>query len=70
MRAVIVDNCCDTPPLYILFEDNDGVLSVSSVISVVMIAFFNFLTCEMLTILIPPIVVVIIRSACIKAACC
>lgn len=49
-------------PLYILFEKNDGALSILAVISGVMIAFFDFLTCETLTILIPLIIVFIIRK--------
>ena len=49
-------------PLYILFEKNDGALSIFAVISGVMIAFFDFLTCETLTILIPLIIVFIIRK--------
>ncbi|MGN0700954.1 MAG: hypothetical protein ACI4J8_08140 [Oscillospiraceae bacterium] len=49
-------------PLYILFEKNDGALSVLAVISGVMIAFFDFLTCETLTILIPLIIVFIMRK--------
>ena len=49
-------------PLYILFEKNDGVLSIFAVISGVMIAFFDFLTCETLTILIPLIIVFIMRK--------
>ena len=49
-------------PLYILFEKNDGALSIFAVISGVMIAFFDFLTCETLTILIPLIIVFIMRK--------
>lgn len=49
-------------PLYILFERNDGALSIFAVISGVMIAFFDFLTCETLTILIPLIIVFIMRK--------
>ena len=49
-------------PLYILFEKNDGALSILAVISGVMIAFFDFLTCETLTILIPLIIVFIMRK--------
>lgn len=49
-------------PLYILFEKNDGTLSILAVISGVMIAFFDFLTCETLTILIPLIIVFIMRK--------
>ena len=49
-------------PLYILFEKNDGALSILAVISGVMIAFFDFLTCETLTILIPLIIVFITRK--------
>ena len=48
--------------LYILYERNDGALSVLAVISGVMIAFFDFLTCETLTILIPLIIVCIMRK--------
>ena len=49
-------------PLYILFERNDGALSIFAVISGVMIAFFDFLTCETLTILIPLLIVFIMRK--------
>ena len=49
-------------PLYILFEKNDGALSIFAVISGVMIAFFDFLTCETLTILIPLLIVFIMRK--------
>ncbi|MGN0650668.1 MAG: hypothetical protein ACI4KM_09555 [Oscillospiraceae bacterium] len=49
-------------PLYILLEKNDGALSILAVISGVMIAFFDFLTCETLTILIPLIIVFIMRK--------
>ena len=49
-------------PLYILFEKNDGALSIFAVISGVMIAFFDFLTCETLTILIPLIIIFIMRK--------
>lgn len=49
-------------PLYILFEKNDSALSILAVISGVMIAFFDFLTCETLTILIPLIIVFIMRK--------
>ncbi len=49
-------------PLYILFEKYDGALSILAVISGVMIAFFDFLTCETLTILIPLIIVFIMRK--------
>ena len=49
-------------PLYILLEKNDGALSVLAVISGVMIAFFDFLTCETLTILIPLLIVFIMRK--------
>ena len=49
-------------PLYILFEKNDGALSILAVISGVMIAFFDFLACETLTILIPLIIVFIMRK--------
>ena len=49
-------------PLYILFEKNDSTLSILAVISGVMIAFFDFLTCETLTILIPLLIVFIMRK--------
>lgn len=49
-------------PLYILLEKNDGALSCLAVISGVMIAFFDFLTCETLTILIPLLIVFIMRK--------
>ncbi|MGN1339476.1 MAG: hypothetical protein ACI4WS_04225 [Oscillospiraceae bacterium] len=49
-------------PLYILFERHDSALSILAVISGVMIAFFDFLTCETLTILIPLIIVFIMRK--------
>lgn len=49
-------------PFYILLEKKDGALSVLSVISGVMIAFFDFLTTETLTILIPLLIVFIIRK--------
>ncbi|MBP1559940.1 MAG: hypothetical protein J6C96_01685 [Oscillospiraceae bacterium] len=49
-------------PLYILLEQNDGALSILAVISGVMIAFFDFLTCETLTILIPLLIVFITRK--------
>lgn len=49
-------------PLYILCEKNDSALSILAVISGVMIAFFDFLTCETLTILIPLIIVFIMRK--------
>lgn len=49
-------------PLYILLEQNDGALSILAVISGVMIAFFDFLTCETLTILIPLLIVFIMRK--------
>ncbi|MGN1421954.1 MAG: hypothetical protein ACI4XA_01120 [Oscillospiraceae bacterium] len=49
-------------PLYILFEKNDGALSILAVISGVTIAFFDFLTCETLTILIPLLIVFIMRK--------
>ncbi|MGN0686684.1 MAG: hypothetical protein ACI4KA_01095 [Oscillospiraceae bacterium] len=49
-------------PLYILCEKNDGALSILAVISGVMIAFFDFLTCETLTILIPLLIVFIMRK--------
>lgn len=49
-------------PLYILFEKNDGALSIFAVISGVTIAFFDFLTCETLTILIPLIIIFIMRK--------
>ena len=49
-------------PLYILLERNDGALSIFAVISGVMIAFFDFLTCETLTILIPLLIVFIMRK--------
>ncbi|MGN0674558.1 MAG: hypothetical protein ACI4KG_02305 [Oscillospiraceae bacterium] len=49
-------------PLYILFERNDSALSILAVVSGVMIAFFDFLTCETLTILIPLIIVFIMRK--------
>ena len=49
-------------PFYIIMERNDGALSILSVISGVMIAFFDFLTCETLTILVPLIVVFIMRK--------
>lgn len=49
-------------PFFIIFEKNDGALSVLSVISGVMIAFFDFLTCETLTIIIPLIIVFIMRK--------
>lgn len=49
-------------PFYIIMERNDGALSIISVISGVMIAFFDFLTCETLTILVPLLIVFIIRK--------
>lgn len=49
-------------PLYILFEKNEGALSIFAVISGVMIAFFDFLTCETLTILIPLLIVFIMKK--------
>ena len=49
-------------PLYILLEQNDGALSILAVISGVMIAFFDFLTAETLTILIPLLIVFIMRK--------
>lgn len=49
-------------PFYIIMERNDGALSIFSVISGVMIAFFDFLTCETLTILVPLIIVFIMRK--------
>ena len=49
-------------PLYILFDRNDGALSIFAVISGVMIAFFDFLTCETLTILIPLLIVFIMKK--------
>ena len=49
-------------PLYILFEKNDGMLSMLAVVSGVMIAFFDFLTCETLTILIPLLIVFIMKK--------
>ena len=49
-------------PFYIIMERNDGALSILSVISGVMIAFFDFLTCETLTILVPLIIVFIMRK--------
>ena len=50
-------------PFFILFEQRgDGILSVLSVISGVLIAFFDFLTAETLTILIPLAVVFMIRK--------
>ena len=49
-------------PLYILLEKNDSALSILTVISGVMIAFFDFLTCETLTILIPLLIVFIMRK--------
>ena len=49
-------------PLYILFEKNDGALSIFAVISGVMIAFFDFLTCETLTILITITIAFIMRK--------
>lgn len=49
-------------PLYIQFENNDGALSILAVISGVMIAFFDFLTAETLTILVPLLVVFIMRK--------
>lgn len=49
-------------PFCIIMERNDGALSIISVISGVMIAFFDFLTCETLTILIPLLIVFIIRK--------
>lgn len=49
-------------PLFIIFEKNNGALSIISVISGVMIAFFDFLTCETLTILVPLIIVFIMRK--------
>ena len=47
---------------YIIMERKDGALSILSVISGVMIAFFDFLTCETLTILVPLIIVFIMRK--------
>lgn len=49
-------------PFYILFAENDGALLFLAVISGVMIAFFDFLTAETLTILIPLLIVFIIRK--------
>lgn len=49
-------------PFFIIFEKNNGALSILSVISGVMIAFFDFLTCETLTILVPLIIVFIMRK--------
>lgn len=49
-------------PLYIRFENNDSALSILAVISGVMIAFFDFLTAETLTILIPLLIVFIMRK--------
>lgn len=49
-------------PFFIILERNDGALSILSVISGAMIAFFDFLTCETLTILIPLIIVFIMRK--------
>lgn len=49
-------------PLYILLEQNDEALSILAVISGVMIAFFDFLTAETLTILIPLLIVFIMRK--------
>lgn len=49
-------------PICIIMERNDGALSIISVISGVMIAFFDFLTCETLTILIPLLIVFIMRK--------
>lgn len=50
-------------PFFILFEQRgDGILSALSVISGVLIAFFDFLTAETLTILIPLAVVFMIRK--------
>lgn len=49
-------------PFFIIFEKNNGALSILSVISGVMIAFFDFLTCETLTLIIPLIIVFIMRK--------
>lgn len=50
-------------PFFILFEKHgDGALSILAVISGVLIAFFDFLTAETLTILIPLAIVFIIRK--------
>lgn len=49
-------------PFYIIMERKDGALSILAVISGAMIAFFDFLTCETLTILIPLIIVFIMRK--------
>lgn len=49
-------------PLYILLEKNDGSLSVLAAVSGTMIAFFDFLTAETLTLLIPLITVFIMRK--------
>lgn len=49
-------------PLFIQFYRNDSALSILSVISGVAIAFFDFLTAETLTILIPLLIVFIMRK--------
>lgn len=49
-------------PLYILMEKKDGALPLLAVISGTMIAFFDFLTAETLTILIPLLTVFIMRK--------
>lgn len=49
-------------PLFVQFYRNNSALSILAVISGVMIAFFDFLTAETLTILIPLLVVFIIRK--------
>lgn len=49
-------------PLFVLFYRNDSALSILAVLSGVTIAFFDFLTAETLTILIPLIVVFIMRK--------
>lgn len=50
-------------PFFILFEKHgDGALSILAVISGVLIAFFDFLTAETLTILVPLAIVFIIRK--------